>query len=134
MGEGLGEDLIAYLDTHVAIWLAEGRDRRLSARVRALIERSEMRLSPMVLLELEYLHELGRVRLRARDILSKLEHELDVRLCSLPFAQIATAALDEKWTRDPFDRMIVAQARSNGLSPLISSDEEIAAHYPRTIA
>jgi len=32
-----------------------------------------------------------------------------------------------------FDRIIVAQARLNGLSPLISSDEKIAEHYPRAV-
>jgi PIN domain nuclease of toxin-antitoxin system len=46
---------------------------------------------------------------------------------------VARAALDEKWTRDAFDRIIVAQAKLNGLAPLISSDEEIAEHYPRTV-
>jgi hypothetical protein len=34
-------------------------------------------------------------------------------------------ALDEGWTRDPFDRVIVAQARTNGYAPLVSSNEEI---------
>jgi PIN domain nuclease of toxin-antitoxin system len=42
-------------------------------------------------------------------------------------------ALDEKWTRDPFDGMIVAQAKANGFAFLVSADEEIAEHYPRTI-
>jgi len=87
----------------------------------------------MVLLELEYMSEVGRSALRAQDVLRKLEQELGVAVCDLPFADVARAALDEKWTRDPFDRIIVAQARLNGLAPLISSDEEIAEHYPRTV-
>ena len=87
----------------------------------------------MVLVEAEYLYEIGRVTLPAKDIIRKLEHELGVRLCDLPFAEVARAALDESWTRDPFDRFIVAQARLNGLAPLISSDEKIAENYPRTI-
>jgi PIN domain nuclease of toxin-antitoxin system len=37
------------------------------------------------------------------------------------------------WARDAFDRIIVAQARLNGPAPPISSDEEIAEHYPRAI-
>lgn len=87
----------------------------------------------MVLLEFEYMNEIGRSALRGQDILRKLEQELDVRVCDLPFADVARAALDEKWTRDPFDRIIVAQARLNGLATLISSDEEIAEHYPRAV-
>ena len=92
-----------------------------------------MLVSPMVLVELEYLHEIGRLTLPAKDILRKLEHEIGLRLCDRSFAEVARAALDEKWTRDAFDRIIVAQARLNGLAPLISSDESIAEHYPRTV-
>jgi PIN domain nuclease of toxin-antitoxin system len=42
------------------------------------------------------------------------------------------AGLDEKWVHDPFDRMIVAQPKANGLALLVSADEEIRSHYPRT--
>jgi len=41
-----------------------------------------------------------------------LPHETKLRLCDLPFPLIAAAALDEKWTRDPFDRLIVANAKA----------------------
>ena len=53
--------------------------------------------------------------------------------CDIPFATIASAALDEKWTRDPFDRLIVANAKANGFAWLISADEAIRKHYPRTV-
>ncbi|MGD0346110.1 MAG: type II toxin-antitoxin system VapC family toxin [Terracidiphilus sp.] len=124
--------MIAYLDTHTAMRIADGRPR-VGRDAAQLIQRAELLISPMVLVELEYLYEIGRLTLAAKDILRKLEHELGLRLCDLPFADLARAALDEKWTRDPFDRIIVAQARLNGLAPLISSDEEIAEHYPRTV-
>lgn len=125
--------MIAYLDTHALLRLMLGRAARIGRKASQLIRRSELLVSPMVLLELEYLYEIHRIKLRARDILAKAEHEIDLRVCDLPFAVVAAAALDEKWTRDAFDRMIVAQAKANGLAPLISSDEEIAEHYPRTV-
>lgn len=124
--------MIAYLDTHTAIGLAHGRPR-IGRDAAKLIQRAELLISPMVLVELEYLYEIGRLTLSGKDILRKLEHELGLRLCDLPFADVAKTALDEKWTRDAFDRIIVAQARLNGLAPLISSDEQIAKHYPRTV-
>jgi len=124
--------MIAYLDTHAAMRLAHG-SKRIGRDAEKLIQRAGLLLSPMVLIELEYLYEIGRLTLPGKDILRKLEHELGLHLCDLPFADVARAALDEKWTRDPFDRIIVAQARLNGLAPLISSDEEIATHYPRTV-
>jgi PIN domain nuclease of toxin-antitoxin system len=124
--------MIAYLDTHTASRLAHGR-ARIGREAAQLIQRAELLISPMVLVELEYLYEIGRLTLPGKDILRKLEHELGLRLCDLPFADVVRAALDEKWTRDAFDRIIVAQARLNGLAPLISSDEEIAEHYPRAV-
>jgi len=125
--------MIAYLDTNAVLRLAQGRARAMGTEASRLIRRADLAISPMVLLEMEYLFEIGRLRLPARDILLKAEHELDLRLCDLPFAEVSRVALDEKWTRDPFDRVIVAQAKVNGLAPLISADEVIAEHYPRTV-
>ena len=123
----------AYLDTQVVVWLATGKLSRFSSNTRDLLEATDLLLSPIVPLELEYLFELKRIRMPARDIQRKLEHELGVRLCELSFAVVASAALDEKWSRDPFDRMIVANAKANGFAWLISADEEIRKHYPRTV-
>ena len=125
--------MIVYLDTNAAVFLAQRGTDRFHPRARRLVEQGSLRISPMVLLEFEYMREIGRSALRAEDVLRKLEHELDAAVCDLPFPEIARAALDEKWTRDPFDRIIVAQARVNGLAPLITSDELIAKKYPRAV-
>ena len=125
--------MIAYLDTNIVLWLAAGKVNRLSSKARGLLGRSELLLSAMAYLELEYLHELGRTRFRAGDLLKKVEYETKLRLCDLPFSTIASAALDEKWTRDPFDRMIVANAKANGFAWLVSADEVIRKQYPRTV-
>lgn len=123
----------AYLDTLVAVWLATGKLSRFSSNTRDLLEGTDLLLSPIVLLELEYLYECKRIKLPARDIQRKVEHELGVRLCEFPFSTVAGAALDEKWTRDPFDRIIVANAKANGFAWLISADETVRKHYPRTV-
>jgi len=125
--------LIAYLDTDVILWLAAGKVNRLSSVAKSLVDKADLLLSPMALLELEYLHELGRTRFPARDLLKKVSHETNLTLCEIPASTIASAALDEKWARDPFDRFIVANAKANGFAWLISADEEIARHYPRTV-
>jgi PIN domain nuclease of toxin-antitoxin system len=122
-----------YLDTNVVVWLAQGALQRIARRAQSALEQGTLLMSPMVLIELEYLYELKRIKLRARDVKGKIEHELGVRVCDLPFLSVASAALDEKWTRDPFDRVIVAQAKANGLAPLVSADEEITKNYPRTV-
>lgn len=125
--------MIAYLDTHTALWLASGMTKRISSRALKAIAASELLLSPMALLELEILFEIRRSQVRAQDIVRKLEYEAGLRVCEFPFSKVAEAALDEGWTRDPFDRLIVANARVNGFAPLISADENIAGHYLRTV-
>lgn len=125
--------MIAYLDTNVVVWLTRGHLRRFSKSVTKVLEQADLLISPMVLIELEYLYEVNRIKLSARDMQLKIEHEIGVRVCDLPFPLVASVILEEKWTRDPFDRTIVAQAKANGLAPLISADEEIGRHYPRTL-
>ena len=125
--------MIAYLDTNAVIRLAQGQMRVIGNDAKRLMQGAELLISPIVLLELEFLYEIRRIKLPARDIQRKLEHETGLRVCDLPFAAIAAAATEEKWTRDPFDRLIVANAKVNGLACLISADEAIAQHYPRTV-
>lgn len=133
MGKRLVGALIAYLDTHIVLWLAGGKVSRLSSRARGLLDKSELLLSAMVYLEIEYLYELGKTKFGARDLLKKASHETNLRICDLSFSHVAEAALDEKWTRDPFDRLIVANAKARGFAWLISADEAIAKNYPRTV-
>lgn len=125
--------MIAYLDTNALVWLAQGSLDGIGPKADRLLRQADLLFSPMVLLELEYLYDIKHSKLPARDIQNKVEHELGVRLCDLPFSTIVSAAFDERWTRDPFDRLIVANAKANGFAWLISADEEIARHYPRTV-
>lgn len=87
----------------------------------------------MVTLELDLLYEIGRTKLPWRDVHAELQYDLGLRICDLPFAKVINTALHEGWTRDPFDRIIVAQAKTNGLAFLISADEEIRKNYQRTV-
>ena len=125
--------MIAYLDTQVVVWLVSSRHQHLSESARRVINAASLYVSPMVGLELQYLHEIGRLRIGGAEILEKLRMEIDLRTCDKPFHEVAAVAYGENWTRDPFDRMIVAQAKSNGVSPLISSDEKILANYVNAV-
>jgi PIN domain nuclease of toxin-antitoxin system len=125
--------VIAYLDTNIVVWLAQGALSRITPRAQQLLETASLLISPIVLVELEYLYEVHRIKLPSQDIYVKLQHEIGMRVCDLDFPAIANMTIAEKWTRDPFDRLIVAHAKANGLAPLISADQEIQQHYPRTI-
>jgi PIN domain nuclease of toxin-antitoxin system len=126
--------VICYLDTQVAVSLYKGRVKGFSRRAQAALEHGDLLISPMVLLELEFLHEIGRIIPSPQEILNHLNAQLSLQVCDLAFPRIAETALFETWTRDPFDRMIVAQARANGAAPLITTDQRIQSHYKKALA
>jgi PIN domain nuclease of toxin-antitoxin system len=125
--------MTAHLDTSVAVWLAQGDLHRITPAAMNSIRSSRLLVSPMVALELAYLHEILRLTVTAQDVLLKLKAELDVEMCDSSFPDIINIAVNEKWTRDPFDRIIVSHAKASGLSPLISSDEMIRKNYIKTV-
>jgi hypothetical protein len=57
-------------------------------------------------------------------VVEALRREVGLEVCDLPFAQIAEAAIEQSWTRDPFDRLIVSQAILRG-APLLTRDRAI---------
>jgi PIN domain nuclease of toxin-antitoxin system len=125
--------LSVYLDTQVVTWLSASRFKKLPAAATRAVDSSNLLISPMVLLELEYLHEIGRTGRPAMAVLEQLEKQLGLIVSDHLFLTVAQAALYETWTRDPFDRIIVAHARSDGYSKLVSSDEKIKRNYSMTI-
>jgi PIN domain nuclease of toxin-antitoxin system len=128
---GLEKTVNAYLDTHVAVWLHAGLVEKLSAEARRQIEANDLLLSPMVLLEFQYLYERKRISVEPLPLYSYLHSTFGINLCAFPFPAVATSALELQWTSDPFDRIIVAQAQANGASRLITADSQIRRHYSR---
>jgi PIN domain nuclease of toxin-antitoxin system len=125
--------LIAYLDTNVLFWLCENQLARISQPALDALNRHDLLISPMAMVELTYLHEIGRSRRVAQDIVRQLREQLGMQVCDHSFADVAETATFESWTRDPFDRMIVAHAKANGYSPLVTADEKIRQYYPRAV-
>jgi PIN domain nuclease of toxin-antitoxin system len=124
---------VIYLDTHVTAAVCQAKLGSLSKEARRLLNReTQFRISPMVLLELEYLREIGRIRLGARELLSRLGPPIGLLVCDLPFQNVALQAASESWTRDPFDRIIVAQARL-AKAVLITRDGNMLAHYNKAV-
>jgi PIN domain nuclease of toxin-antitoxin system len=119
---------VAYLDTHVAAWLFAGDVARLSAAARDAIEEGDLLISPAVALELQYLYETKRVADKADLVVEDLRHRLSLRVCDLPFPDVARSALALSWTRDPFDRLIVAQA-SLREGRLVTKDRVLRKRY-----
>ncbi|HIP26288.1 MAG TPA: PIN domain-containing protein [Flavobacteriaceae bacterium] len=122
-----------YLDTHVVVWLFAGEVNKISNKALDYIEKSELLISPMVVLELEFLHEIGRLNYTHDKILTSLEKSIDLKVCSSSFAIVVKESTKLNWTRDPFDRLIVANAQCNDNSILLSRDRKIGDNYEGTV-
>ena len=121
-----------YLDTHVLIQLAVGNREHLGPTATRLVENQELLVSAAAVLELELLHEIGRLRPDATKVISTLNEDLGLRVCDLPFRTIVDYALKEGWSRDPFDRLIVANAKVRNCE-LVTKDERMHQHYTRAV-
>lgn len=119
-----------YLDTHVAVWLYAGELDRFSKAALRDIEEHDLMISPVVLLEIQYLREIKRLRTDAHVIADTLARSISLQVCDLAFDQVVLEALSLSWTRDPFDRIIVAQATARNAA-LLTKDESILAHYKK---
>jgi len=124
--------VVIYLDTHVIAWLYSGELSRIPPSAKALIEDRDLLISPMVILELSYLHEIERLSVAASMIVEALAATIGLRVCSLPFHRLVVEAMQQKWTRDPFDRIIVANALC-AQSLLLTKDVAILQHCPSAV-
>jgi PIN domain nuclease of toxin-antitoxin system len=83
-------------------------------------------------LELQYLYETKRVSDAADQVVEDLRHRLSVRVCDLPFPDVARRAVTLSWTRDPFDRLIVAQAAIRA-ARLVTKDRTLRRRYAPSV-
>ena len=121
------------LDTHLLIWAAIGSDR-LSAKARKSIEDpiNELYFSAASLWEIAIKNGLGRAdfQVDARVLRRAL---LDNGYQELPITGAHTVAIESLLPihKDPFDRILVAQATAEGIT-LLTSDV-LVAKYPGPI-
>jgi len=121
------------LDTHLLLWAA-GEPRRLSRRARGLIDNlgNELFFSPASLWEVVIKRGLGRpdFQVDARVLRRGL---LDNGYGELPIASDHVVAIDSLPSihKDPFDRVLVAQATVEGVT-LLTTDSVIS-QYPGPI-
>jgi PIN domain nuclease of toxin-antitoxin system len=120
----------ALLDTHSFIWFIGGSER-LSARARALIEAREntMLVSVASLWEIAIKHGIGKLALErpfAELIPEQLERQ-QIGVLGIHLHHLAELVRLPQHHRDPFDRLIAAQAIVERL-PIISVDPALDAY------
>ncbi|MBE9217001.1 PIN domain-containing protein [Plectonema cf. radiosum LEGE 06105] len=117
-----------YLDTHVVAWLHSGLTDKLTDLAKTLINDNEVYISAIVRLELQYLYEIKRITDEPDVIISNLSEEIGLKICNKNFNDIICVTLTITWTRDPFDRIITANALLNN-NILLSKDQNILNNY-----
>lgn len=122
------------LDTHVFLW-ALAEPKKLSTKARNAITKLEnsVYVSPMTAYELSYKHHQGKLPSGAAIVASfgrQVAHLYASELAISAPHTLAAGQLD--WEhKDPFDRILVAQAMVEGLT-LVTADQELHAFEPVT--
>lgn len=119
---------LIYLDTHVIIWLYSARLELFSQAGLKAMRVNDLLISPVVELEIQYLFETNRISMQPQEIINELSESIGLRKCRNAFDQIISRSLKMTWTRDPFDRIITAQASLRD-SKLLSKDKHILENY-----
>lgn len=118
------------LDTHVLIWWDEGA--RLSAKARSAIETADqVYVSAVSGWEIAIKTSLGK--LRPSRTISEAAAESGFEELPLRLRHAEALARLPALHRDPFDRMLVAQAQSDRLT-IVSRDRALAAYDVPIIA
>lgn len=121
------------LDTHLLLWTA-GHPERLPAPARKLLnnQRHALYFSAASLWEIAIKNTLGRrdFRADARDLRRRL---LDNGYVEIPVTSEQAVNIDAlpALHKDPFDRILLAQAITEGIT-LLTADEQVA-RYPGPI-
>ena len=116
------------LDTHVILWWLDD-SKRLSAQARRWIENPEntIFISAASIWEIRIKQALGKVRL-PNSFQQALEQS-GFEMLTVNAAHAHAIGRLPPLHRDPFDRMLLAQATVEGLT-LVTADDEVAAYGP----
>lgn len=72
------------------------------------IDDYDLMISPMVQLEIQFLYEVERIREKPEVLIKTVAADFGIAVCNDTFKSVADSAASFHWTRDPFDRLIVA--------------------------
>lgn len=114
------------LDTHFLLWVLSD-----SARLDAhpwVREQAPLGVSPVSLLEIQFLHEVGRIQARNPELTRAVAADPRFVLDEPPLLSLVERSLPLTWTRDPFDRLLCAHSELRRV-PLCSLDRTIREHH-----
>lgn len=122
--------MIFLLDTHILLWYLEGNSA-LHAALRTRIENPEHRIlvSVVSLWEIVIKSSLGKLKVsRSIDEIVTELHTQDMALQPITLPALATLQTLPFHHRDPFDRLLIAEAMSQGMT--LMTDDPQCTQYP----
>lgn len=118
------------IDTHILLWLLS--DSKRLKEISWLDDGSRWTISPISLLEMKFLQEVGKLDIDLSEIIKRLRQDERFVIDDIHLEDLCLAALDLSWTRDPFDRLLVAHSLVRAL-PFGTQDQLIRKNFSRVI-
>ncbi len=113
------------LDTHLLLW-ALSSPARLSKRTRQRIESSEVYVSAASIWEISIKSAIGKLKADPQKILAAIE-PTGLSILAITGEHAARVARLPSLHKDPFDRLLVAQALSEPMI-LLTNDQALAGY------
>ncbi|MFC1821278.1 type II toxin-antitoxin system VapC family toxin [Thermodesulfobacteriota bacterium] len=126
------EESLAYLDTHILLWLYAGLTGKLTKRAKETIQACDLLVSQFSRLEIQYLYEIGRITAKPSAILKSLEKSINLKAADCHLVKVVDEALKIGWTRDVFDRLLISEAKVKKCG-LVTADNNIREHFKQAI-
>ncbi|GAA4194723.1 type II toxin-antitoxin system VapC family toxin [Microbispora amethystogenes] len=119
------------LDTHVVLWWLSD-DPTLTDEIKQMIDQEpEVFVSPATLWEVAIKQSIGKL-VAPRDLVERIR-DSEFRELPIRFGHAIEAGMLPLLHRDPFDRLLIAQARREDLS-LVTRDGQIAKYDVHVLA
>ena len=82
---GRANQAVVYLDTHIVVWLYAGLTEKLTDIAKKTIEGCDALISQFIRLELQYLFEIARIRVKPEIIVKDLAKTINLKVSDYPF-------------------------------------------------
>lgn len=114
------------IDTHLLLWILS--ESKKLKKFTWLKNYSFLTISPISLLEIKFLHECHRIQIDFEEVMTRLLQDERFSVDEVSMTQICLTAFGISWTRDPFDRLLVAHSMVKKI-PLGTCDSLIQQNY-----
>ena len=114
------------LDTHYVVWIVT--DAARLDEFPWLSRYEPWGVSPVSLLELQFLGEVGRIEIQIDEFVAALMKDSRFLLDEVPLLALVQQTLPLAWTRDPFARLLAAHSAARR-TLLCTLDRELRLHH-----